>query len=223
MSRLHSRELSAAQKRIARGIARFEKKGEPSFVSDLVTELRLAGEGGLMPTLKIMERNGFVTIHGGGQHGKARIVTLTAKGKFAASVGGIPILGSIPAGPLEEAIAEYDEIVEAHNLLPYKPGDFLLRVKKKADSMIGDGIFPNDLVLLRPNIQINSGEIAAVHVGADYEATLKHVIFEPGKPNIILRASNPKYKDIVVPNEEVKVAGVYRWHVRHANSNSHPV
>ena len=223
MPRPKSREISAAQKRVAQLVARVEKKGEPAFVSALVEGLRLAGEGGLARTLKIMERNGFLSIQGGGGHGKPRIVRLTAKGKFAASVGGIPILGSIPAGPLEEAVAEYEEIVEETDLLPYKPGDFLLRVKKEADSMIGDGIFPGDLVLLRPHIQVNSGEIAAVHVGTDYEATLKHVIFEPRKPKVILRASNPKYQDIVVPAEEVKVAGVFRWLVRHATSNSHPV
>jgi SOS-response transcriptional repressor LexA len=53
-----------------------------------------------------------------------------------------------------------------------------------------------------------------VQVGDDYEATLKRVYQEGSQ--VRLKAGNPAYADIVVPAEEVKVAGVFRGLIRHA-------
>src|SRR4029077_294538 len=98
-------------------------------------------------------------------------------------------------------------------LLPHRAGDFLLRVR--GESMIGDGILDGDLVLLRPNVDVQPGEIAAVHTGDSYESTLKHVHFE--KEGVRLRASNPAYPDLLIPKPEWRgVAGVYRGLVRDA-------
>ena len=203
-------ELSDSQRRIAKAVARFEQRQEPPFVPDLVKALGLAAESSLTPTLKIMERNGFVALRGGGSKGRSRLVHLTTKGRFALGLGGLPLLGSIPAGPLSEALAESEAVVDGPELFSYREGDFLLRVK--GDSMIGDGILDGDLVLLRPDIEWRNGEIAAVHVGDAYEATLKRVFVEGAR--IILRASNPEYPDLVTAAAEIKVAGVFRGLIR---------
>ena len=184
-------------------------------MSDLVRRLGYAAESSLTATLRIMERNGFLVIQGGGEKGRSRVVRLTARGKFALGASGIPLLGAIPAGPLEEALAQAEEIMEPANLLAYREGDFLLRVH--GDSMIGDGILDGDWVLLRPNLAIRHGEIAAVLVGESHEATLKRVFLVPKKSEIILRASNPHYPDLVAKAEEVKVAGIFRGLIRHAS------
>lgn len=218
MARALSTELTDAQRRIARAIARFERNLQPVFVTALLATLRLARSSSLMPTLRKMERNGYVEIHGTGR-GHAAVVRLTPRGRFAMGLGGVPLLGAITAGRLEEAIADAESILDESELLASRPGDFLLRVK--GDSMTGDGILPGDKVLLRPDIQMENGEIAAVLVGAEHEATLKHVFFELGKAKATLRASNPSYKDINVKVEELKIAGVYRGLVRDAHSTSH--
>ncbi len=106
--------------------------------------------------------------------------------------------------------------------------------------MIGDGILPGDRVLLRPDVEVRSGEIAAVQIAGDgsFEdgslcATLKHVVFDAWPPSqehggpgraeeegsgelqgITLRASNPKYGDLRVAASRVSIAGVYRGLVR---------
>lgn len=207
-----SRELTPTQRRIALAIARLHTSGRPAFVPDLIAALGLAGESSLSPTLRIMERNGFIEIHGGGSGRVHRVVRLTAKGELAIGAGGLPVLGSIPAGPLIEAISQAEEVVETGSLLRHRVGDFLLRVR--GESMIGDGIHDGDLVLLRPEVNVEPGEIAAVHAGDHYESTLKHVHFERGR--VRLRASNPAFADIIVPASEWRgVAGVYRGLVRH--------
>lgn len=182
-------------------------------MSELVRVLGLAGGSSLAPTLRIMQRNEFVTVGGGGAHGRDRLVKLTPKGRFAVAEGGLAVLGSIRAGPLEEAVADPEAVFEERDLLPYCPGDFLLRVR--GDSMTGDGILPGDYVLLRPNVRVEQGEIAAAMVGDEYEATLKRVHVEGA--TVRLKAGNPSYADIVVPAGEVKIAGVFRGLIRHGD------
>jgi len=169
-------DLTEVQKRVARALAEFARKERPALVPDLVKSLGLAGESSLTPTLQKMQRSGFVEVQRGGEHGRSRVVALTAKGRTVLGIGGLPVLGSIPAGLVSEAIAQSGEILETKELLGQKPGDFLLRVR--GDSMVGDGILDGDLVLLRPNVEVPNGAIAAVCVGEDREGTLKRVFFE---------------------------------------------
>ncbi|HEY5743162.1 MAG TPA: S24 family peptidase [Terrimicrobiaceae bacterium] len=208
--------LTSVHGRIAKEILGFEVREEPAFVSDLVRRLGYAAESSLTATLRIMERNGFLVIQGGGEKGRSRVVRLTTKARFALGAGGIPLLGAIPAGPLEEAIAQADEVIETADLLPYREGDFFLRVR--GDSMVGDGILDGDWVLLRPQLDVQHGEIAALLVGEVPETTLKRVFFVPERSEIILRASNSRYPDLIVNAQDVKVAGIFRGLVRHANS-----
>jgi repressor LexA len=136
----------------------------------------------------------------------------------------LPVLGAIPAGPLEEVMAQGEvEWVGADAVLRSQPGDFLLRIK--GDSMCGDGILEGDLVLLRPGIEAHTGEIVAAlatGAGGDCDATLKHIFWRnEGKQvapsqgrEVVLRASNPAYADLVLPAESVRIAGVFRGLVR---------
>ena len=186
MSRPKNTLLSASQKRILEALLKMESHGQPGFISDLVSTLNLRAESSLTPTLERMVRSGF-----------------------------LPLLGEIPAGPLQEAIAQHAEAFSFEQLLPWRAGDFLLEVK--GDSMIGDGILEGDKVLLRPDIEIQSGEIAAVLVseesGGASEATLKRVYFQEPE-SVILRASNTRYPDRVLDGARVKIAGVYRGLIR---------
>jgi repressor LexA len=212
MARPRLSTLTPTHRRILQTVSRFLAGGFPPSVTEVADSLGLAGVTSLMPTLKIMARNGFVQISGGGERGKRRSVTLTARGKAALSLGGLPVLGRVPAGPLREHLSQCEEVLDETTLLPHQAGDFLLVVD--GDSMIGDGIMPGDKVLLRPDVQVQEREIAAVQVGDDYRATLKHVHFGPGRSKLTLAASNPKYLPIIVASADVRVAGVYRGLVR---------
>jgi repressor LexA len=211
MARPISHDLTLVQQRVAQALADFARLERPALVTDLVKSLKLAGESSLTPTLQKMQRNGFVDVQRAGLQGRARVVRLTAKGRHALGIGGLPLLGVIPAGPLSEAVAQAGEIVEDAALLPHRPEDFLLRVR--GDSMIGDGILDGDLVLLRPGAPAPQGAIAAVCVGDEREGTLKRVYFEGER--VRLKASNPAFQDIVVSAESVYFAGLLKGVVRH--------
>ncbi len=210
------KDLSKRQLEVLNQIVNCWQNGGFPVVRELAEQMGLAGESSLTPTLKRLESMGYVEIRGG-VRGKPRVITLTPLGKTATRTG-LPVLGQIPAGPLAEAVEEADSFVdEVGDLLAYKPGDFLLRVH--GTSMIGDGILPGDLVLLRPDVHLHSGEVAAVQVGED--ATLKRVHFQPGEATITLKASNPAYNDMIVPAEQVRIVGVFRGLVRNAPVSHH--
>ncbi len=139
----------------------------------------------------------------------------------------LPLLGAIPAGPLQEAIpadpAASNDWVAVEEVLRSRPGDFLLRIQ--GDSMTGDGILEGDLVLLRPGGEVHQGGIVAVvftGAGGDSEATLKHIYWQADgrrvppeqAREVVLKASNPAYVDLVVPAESVRIAGVFRGLIR---------
>ena len=89
MSRPISTRLSDAQRRLLRAVGRLETCGDPAFVMDVVKALRLRGESSVTRTLNRMERNGFITLKGGGR-GRSRVVCLTSRGRLEAALGGVP-------------------------------------------------------------------------------------------------------------------------------------
>lgn len=111
----------------------------------------------------------------------------------------IPILGIIKAGEPMYAIEniegyEYVDGSEAKN------GEFFyLRVN--GDSMMNARIYDGDLVYVRQQPDVESGEIAVVLVNG-YEATLKRVL--KTDDSIILQPENPKYKPMVFDSKKVE-------------------
>jgi repressor LexA len=78
---------------------------------------------------------------------------------------------------------------------------FLLRVK--GDSMIGDGIVENDLVVVKPQPIANNHEIIAAMI--DGEATVKRYVKDA--KGVWLHASNPRYAPIDFRREDAKIIG----------------
>jgi repressor LexA len=211
--------LPQRQQQLLELIAENVREGRTPVIGELIRALGLARESSLTNQLQPLQRKGVIDIEGG-IRGRQRIITLTSLGKMLAGLG-LPVVGCITAGHLREAIAEAEEWIDtANGLLPHRAGDFLLQVD--GDSLIGDGILHRDKVLLRPNVEVSNGEIAAVQVEGEvgysdtgvFCATLKHIHFSADRKTVTLRASNPKYEDIDVPAERASIAGVYRGLVR---------
>jgi len=118
----------------------------------------------------------------------------------------VPIAGTIAAGLLIEAI---DEGVESRifpeEMVP--EGAFALRVK--GESMIDDHILNGDLVIVRPQDEVNDGEIAVALLD-DGSATLKRVFREKGR--VRLQPANPTMDPIYAENVRIqgRVVGVWR-------------
>lgn len=109
-----------------------------------------------------------------------------------------PLLGEIAAGT---PILAQENIVDYFFLDSKIHADFALKVK--GDSMLGAGIFPNDIVFIRKQDTLENGEIGAILI--DNEATLKK--FYKEGDTVILQAENDLYKPIILTNGYVKVLG----------------
>ncbi len=114
----------------------------------------------------------------------------------------VPILGSVPCGPLTE---EYESI-DGYLKLPVSlvgQGKFFV-LTASGDSMTGAGIDDGDLVLVRQQENANDGEIAVALV--DNEVTLKRVYRDEANRRIVLHPENDGMDDIIV--DECKIQGV---------------
>ena len=118
----------------------------------------------------------------------------------------IPIVGTIAAGvPIlaQQNIEGYEYVPNDLNV------DFCLRVK--GDSMINARILDGDLVFIRQQPDVETGEIAAVMI--DDEATLKRVYKING--TVILRPENPNYHEQVYSKKDMKDVSILGKAIRY--------
>lgn len=128
---------------------------------------------------------------------KSDLIERPASNKVSNAIR-IPVLGSVPAGiPLAaiEEILDYEEIPESMASLGTYFG---LKIKGHSmEPLIND----EDIVIVRQESDIESGDIAIVMVNGD-EATCKKVVKHVS--GISLVPLNPAYDPMFFPNEEIE-------------------
>ncbi len=119
---------------------------------------------------------------------------------------GIPLLGRISAGIPEEAIENAGNYIS--DLADFFGANEIFALKVKGNSMEGEGIKDNDIVIVKKQQVANDGDIVAAMI--DGEVTVK--FFYHTKQGIKLVPANPAYKPIISKNVEIlgKVTGVIR-------------
>ena len=111
----------------------------------------------------------------------------------------LPLIGSIACG---SPILAEEHIEDYVDLPGHIQADFALICK--GDSMINARIFDGDIVYIRHQDTVDSGQIAAVLI--DNEATLKRVrLFDD---HIVLEPENPMYKPLVYWGEEMNTVRI---------------
>jgi repressor LexA len=114
---------------------------------------------------------------------------------------GIPLAGAIAAGRPIDALGS-DEYLDINN--DYGKTCFALKVK--GDSMIEDGIFDGDFVIVKPNPSPRDGEVV-VALLEDGSATLKRFFKEKGK--FRLQPGNSNYAPIELDaSHDLAIQGV---------------
>jgi repressor LexA len=114
----------------------------------------------------------------------------------------VPILGTVRGGPLRPAEQEFTGIEYIEPSEGDPDNHFYLEVI--GDSMTNARILPGDLVYVRRQTTVESGDIAVVLV-AD-EATVKRVYFR--NDALILHPENPAYADLVFTDAECETKPV---------------
>ena len=178
-----------------------------SYIQKAVTKT------GSSPTHREIASHLGVTVRSAHQH----VVALERKGTVKRRAGhrgvellppyipprGLPILGRIAAGKPILAEENIEGRVDLKDILTGDEGHFFF-LRVKGDSMIERGINPGDLVLIRQQPTVQSGEIAAVRI--ETEATLK--VFRVKERKIFLEPANKKYKPIYLDkSKDIQILG----------------
>lgn len=113
----------------------------------------------------------------------------------------VPLVGAIACGQPIEAIEMPDEYVRVAREDSLRGNIYAL--KAKGDSMIREGIFDGDLIIVKKQSTAENGD-TVVAVIDDNQATLKKYFQEKGK--IRLQPANPEFAPIY--RQEVEIRGV---------------
>ncbi len=120
----------------------------------------------------------------------------------------IPLMGLIAAGGPVEAIKDPRPIEVPRNMISIGANFYALKVA--GTSMIEDGIFDGDIVVIREQSTVDDGEKAVAYLPDRDAVTLKRIYHE--KNRIKLVPANQKMKPFYETNVEIqgRVVGVLR-------------
>ncbi len=179
-------QLSPKQARIYEFILSFtQENGYPPSVREIAEAVGLKSPSTVHFHLKSLEEAGVITRGAG----KTRAITAVhpMEQPISRPEHRIPVLGNVAAG--EPILAE--ELVEDYIDFDAPAEDcFALRIR--GESMIGAGILPGDLVIVRRQNTAINGEIVIALIGE--EATCKR--FSRRNGHVWLLPENPDYEPI---------------------------
>ena len=111
----------------------------------------------------------------------------------------VPLLGRVPAGPLDTAVEELEGYIPVQS----RGDEELFALRVHGLSMRDAGILPGDVVVVRRQPTAHNGEIVVARVGD--EATVKRLRLRRGR--VELHPENPEFEPIVPDPEEVEILG----------------
>jgi len=204
------KELSAKPTRILAFLRQFlDDRGYPPTIRDIVRGCSISSTSVVEYNLRILEREGHIRrdreVSRGIGLGARRILRVPIIGTIAA---GEPIPVPTPETWSVEGSAESLELPE--QFTKYKEGIYALKVK--GTSMIDALIVEGDLVLMQQAATAENGEMVAVWLKREQEATLKKFYLEDGKVRLQPANENmaPIYADPKNVSIQGKVVGVIR-------------
>ena len=199
------KQLSPKQTRILEFLRHFlEEKGYPPSIRDIQSGCKISSTSVVEYNLRILEREGYIRRDPEVSRGielSARnwgIVRVPVIGYIAA---GEPI--PVPAADTWSALGAAESLELTQELTGGKEGVYALKVKgmSMVDALINDG----DLVLMQHVETAENGEMVAVWLKREKEATLKKFYLEPGR--IRLQPANEEMEPIYADPEDVEIQG----------------
>jgi len=188
--------LTKRQKQILGYITKFIKKNDyaPSL-EEIKEHFKLSSVATVHQHIETLKEKGVLKKI----ENQPRSIELNNKRKELGLIT-IPLLGTIAAGQPIEAIKEKETIKVQKNLLSKSGEHYALKVQ--GNSMIDEGIFDGDTVIIRKQPDAENGETVVALINGD-EVTLKKIYKEKG--GFRLQPANPDIKPIFT--KELTVQG----------------
>ena len=204
-------------------IKRIEEVGISPSYEEICIELSLKSKSGIHRIVKSLEERGYVerlenkaraiapTKYPNGQPYISNVIDINKllhpkdrdnKETSNENTKKIPVLGKIAAGTPIEAISNYDQLIDVPKKYLLSEESFALTVE--GDSMIDEGIFDGDTVLISKITNVNNGDIVVALIDKE-EATLKK--FRKKGDSIALEPANKNYKTQIYGPDRVTIQG----------------
>ena len=197
--------LTARQTRLLQVIEEsLAKRGYVPTLQEMAHAMGIASLHGVKRHLSALERKGYLRRF----PGRRRAIELIQH--VVSLEGSVPILGRVAAGHPLLAVENQEGVLSLGPALLGKGTHFALRVQ--GDSMIEEGIYEGDYVIVRQQETADYGEIVVALLGE--EATVKR-LQKKGKL-LYLEAANVAYAPIPLTSQSPSprilgiVVGVYR-------------
>ena len=177
-----------------------ERFDHPPTYDELCQLLGLSSRGSLHKQIQALIQAGLVEPTEGLQRG----IRLTGNDRSE----GIPFLGRIAAGKPIEAISQA-MLMKVPDELLGRGACYVLEVA--GDSMIEEGIFDGDYVIIEQQDRADNGDIVVALVNNE-EVTLKKIEQKPGK--VILYPANSSMAAMIYRPDEVQIQGILKGLMR---------
>ena len=172
----------------------------PTF-DEMKDNLSIKSKSGIYKLLSSLEDKGYIKKI---PH-KARALELNylKKNPIESDETNLPFLGRIAAGnPIEAITGSFEQISVPNYLINNREEHFTLEVN--GDSMIEEGIFDGDIVVISKTHFAKTGEIVVALIDEN-EVTLKK--FRSFKNSIALEPANKNFKTRIFGEGRVKIQG----------------
>jgi repressor LexA len=202
------KRLSDKQRRIISFIERFlTDKEYPPSVRDIQAGCKISSTSVVDYNLKILQNRGIIEREADVSRG----IKIIRREPTAEMMVTVPVIGMIAAGePIPVPTPDTWDVTAAAEtmnvpgeLIRAREGIYALRVKGTSmiDALINDG----DIVLMQHVSTVANGEMAAVWLREEKEATLKKVYRETGR--VRLQPANERMQPLYAPAENVEIQG----------------
>lgn len=205
-----SEQLTERQKEILEFIRQFiEEAGYPPTLRDISRKFGMSSTFGVQRHIDALTKKGYLSKENNTSRGLCLV--REESNNDAPNFSQIPIVGRVAAGLPITAMENLDgSLLVDNNFLKHRDNHFALKVK--GDSMIDDGIFDGDFVIVAPSNEVHNNEIVVARLHD--EVTVKRFLNRNGQ--IQLLPANKLFQPIIINNLESftiigKVVGVMRW------------
>lgn len=195
--------LTERQKEILEFIQEYRReRGIAPTHREICERFGFSSYGTAYKHLKLLQEKGFLRRDWNQKRG-IELLRAIPGGADGTTERDLPFFGRIAAGRPIEALSGSERVAVPGHLLSGRPGDhYVLRVV--GDSMIEEGIYDGDFVIVLRRDVAEPGEMVVALIGDD--ATLKR--FYPEGSMVRLQPAHPTMEPIRVPAQNVRVQGV---------------
>lgn len=179
-----------------------DENGYAPKLKEIADHLGITSRGTVHRYIRALEDDGHITVMRDHARGIKLKDTEPERPDSPEDEAALPLLGRIAAGLPIEAI-EHNETINLNDFF-VRPGRFVLRVQ--GDSMIEDGIFDGDMVIVESSSTARDNEIVVALIDRE-EATLKR-LQNHGDGSITLMPANASMQPFRYSAERVQIQGI---------------